>query len=87
MRKLIGYGYIAGEHAEAIGKFRGAALKSVSELHRPCGFATVSPDSAANADAITRPKIMDAVGKLKSLSRPSNIQAGSSGGAGTKGWR
>ena len=44
VRKLIGYGYIAGEHAEAIGKFYGRHLNPYLNFHRPCGFATVSLD-------------------------------------------
>jgi len=44
IRKLIGYGYIAGEHAEAIGKFYARSLNPYLNFHRPCGFATVSLD-------------------------------------------
>jgi len=44
VRKLIGYGYIAAEHAEAIGKFYARHLNPYLNLHRPCGFATVSLD-------------------------------------------
>ena len=44
VRKLIGYGYIAGEHAEAIGKFYARHLNSYLNFHRPCGFATVTLD-------------------------------------------
>jgi transposase InsO family protein len=44
IRKHIGYGYIAGEHAEAIGKFYARHLNPYLNLHRPCGFATVSVD-------------------------------------------
>ena len=44
VRKLIGYGYIAGEHAEAIAKFYGRHLNPYLNFHRPCGFATVSLD-------------------------------------------
>ena len=44
VRKLIGYGYIAGEHAEAIGKSYAQHLNPYLNLHRPCGFATVSLD-------------------------------------------
>jgi transposase InsO family protein len=44
VRKRIGYGYIAGEHAEAIGKFYARYLNPYLNLHRPCGFATVSLD-------------------------------------------
>lgn len=44
IRKLIGYGHIAGEHAEAIGKFYVQQLNPYLNFHRPCGFATVSMD-------------------------------------------
>lgn len=44
VRKLIGYGYIASEHAEAIGKFYARHLNPYLNFHRPCGFATVSLD-------------------------------------------
>lgn len=44
IRKLIGYGHIAGEHAEAIGKFYARHLNPYLNFHRPCGFATVSLD-------------------------------------------
>jgi hypothetical protein len=44
IRKLIGYGYIAGEHAESIGTFYAQYLNPYLNYHRPCGFATVSLD-------------------------------------------
>jgi transposase InsO family protein len=44
IRKLIGYGHIAGEHAEAIGRFYAEHLNPYLNFHRPCGFATVSLD-------------------------------------------
>jgi hypothetical protein len=44
VRKLIGYGFIAREHAEAIGKFYAERLNPYLNFHRPCGFATVSLD-------------------------------------------
>ncbi|HUJ21652.1 MAG TPA: hypothetical protein VLX58_09040 [Bryobacteraceae bacterium] len=44
IRKLIGYGYIAREHAEAIGKFYTRHLNPYLNFHRPCGFAMVSLD-------------------------------------------
>ena len=46
IRKLMGYGYIAGEHAEAIGEFYARYLNPYLNYHRPCGFATVSLDKA-----------------------------------------
>lgn len=44
IRKLMGYGHIAGEHAEAIGEFYTEHLNPYLNFHRPCGFATVSLD-------------------------------------------
>jgi transposase InsO family protein len=44
IRKLIGYGHIASEHAEAIGEFYTQHLNPYLNFHRPCGFATVSLD-------------------------------------------
>jgi transposase InsO family protein len=44
IRKLIGYGHIGGEHAEAVHKFYTAHLNGYLNFHRPCGFATVSYD-------------------------------------------
>jgi transposase InsO family protein len=45
IRKLIGYGHIGGEHAEAVQKFYTAHLNAYLNFHRPCGFATVSQDA------------------------------------------
>jgi transposase InsO family protein len=44
VRKIIGYGHIPGEHAEAIGEFYTQHLNPYLNFHRPCGFATVSLD-------------------------------------------
>jgi transposase InsO family protein len=44
IRKLIGYGPIAGQHAEALQKFYREHLNPYLNFHRPCGFATVSLD-------------------------------------------
>lgn len=44
IRKHIGYGHIAGEHAAALQKFYTAHLNPYLNFHRPCGFATVSLD-------------------------------------------
>jgi transposase InsO family protein len=70
IRKLIGYGYIAGEHAEAIGKFYARSLNPYLNLHRPCGFATVSWDERGKRRR--QYKIEDyrtPLEKLKSLER------------------
>jgi len=45
IRKHIGYGHIAGEHAAALQKFYTAQLNPYLNFHRPCGFATVSCDA------------------------------------------
>lgn len=45
IRKHIGYGYIAAEHAERLQKFYTAHLNPYLNFHRPCGFATVSLDA------------------------------------------
>jgi len=45
VRKLMGYGHIAGDHAEAVHKFYTAQLNPYLNFHRPCGFATVSEDA------------------------------------------
>jgi transposase InsO family protein len=44
IRKHIGYGHIAAEHADAVQKFYTAHLNPYLNFHRPCGFATVSLD-------------------------------------------
>ena len=45
IRKQIGYGHIAGQHAEAFQNFYREHLNPYLNLHRPCGFATVSLDA------------------------------------------
>jgi transposase InsO family protein len=45
IRKHIGYGHIAGEHAERLQRFYTAHLNPYLNFHRPCGFATVSQDA------------------------------------------
>jgi transposase InsO family protein len=44
IRKLIGYGHIAGQHAAALQEFYREHLNPYLNFHRPCGFATVSWD-------------------------------------------
>ena len=44
IRKLIGYGHIASQHAEALQKFHREHLNPYLNFHRPCGFATVTVD-------------------------------------------
>jgi transposase InsO family protein len=45
IRKHIGYGHIAAEHAGAVHQFHTAHLNPYLNFHRPCGFATVSMDA------------------------------------------
>jgi len=45
IRKLMGYGHIAAEHAGGLQKFYTAHLNRYLNFHRPCGFATVSVDA------------------------------------------
>jgi transposase InsO family protein len=45
IRKHLGYGHIAAEHAEAVHKFYTAYLNPYLNFHRPCGYATVSLDT------------------------------------------
>lgn len=42
VRKQIGYGHIASEHAEALHRFYTAYLNPYLNFHRPCGYATVT---------------------------------------------
>ena len=45
IRKLIGYGHIPAEHAEALQKFYVQFLNPYLNFHRPCGFASVTVDA------------------------------------------
>ncbi len=77
VRKLIGYGHIASEHAEALQKFYTAFLNPYLNYHRPCGFATVSLDARGKrqrrypAEDYSTP-----YEKLKSLPEPRAISTG-----------
>jgi len=42
VRKQIGYGAIAAEHAEAMHKFYTAHFNPYLNFHRPCGYATIT---------------------------------------------
>jgi transposase InsO family protein len=70
IRKLIGYGHIAAEHAEQLQTFYTAHLNRYLNFHRPCGYATVSVDGRGKrrrkyqADDYCTP-----YEKLKSLSK------------------
>jgi transposase InsO family protein len=45
IRKHMGYGHIAAEHAEAVQKFYTAHFNPYLNFHRPCGFATITVDA------------------------------------------
>jgi len=45
IRKQMGYGPIAAEHAEAFQKFYTAWMNPYLNFHRPCGFATLRTDA------------------------------------------
>jgi hypothetical protein len=45
IRKLMGYGHIAAEHAEAIGTFYKETLNPYLNFHRPCGVPEISVDA------------------------------------------
>lgn len=73
IRKHIGYGHIASEHAEALQKFYTAHLNPYLNYHRPCGFATVSLDARGRRQR--RYKAQDYATpyeKLKSLPEPAS---------------
>jgi transposase InsO family protein len=71
VRKLIGYGYIAGEHAESLGKFYAQQLNPYLNFHRPCGFATVSLDERGKRRRHYKTEdYRTPLEKLKSLERP-----------------
>ncbi len=44
VRKHLGYGYIAAEHAGTVQRFHTTHLNPYLNFHRPCGYATVSLD-------------------------------------------
>jgi len=70
VRKLMGYGYIAGAHAEAIGKFYAQQLNPYLNFHRPCGFATVSLDERGKRQRQYKTEdYQTPLEKLKSLER------------------
>lgn len=56
VRKHIGYGPIASEHAEALQKFYTAHFNAYLNFHRPCGFATVSVDARGKKSRVYRSK-------------------------------
>jgi transposase InsO family protein len=69
IRKLIGYGHIPSQHAEAVQKFYTAHLNPYLNYHRPCGFATVSVDARGKRQRRYKPSdYATPYEKLKSLS-------------------
>jgi len=69
IRKLIGYGHIPSQHADAMQKFYTAYLNPYLNYHRPCGFATVSVDARGKRQRRYRPSdYATPYEKLKSLS-------------------
>ena len=68
IRKHIGYGHIAAEHAEAVQKFYTAYLNPYLNFHRPCGFATVSLDARGKRrTAIQERRLCHAVREMEVL--------------------
>jgi hypothetical protein len=45
IRKQMGYGPIAAEHADALQRFYTAWMNPYLNFHRPCGFATIRTDA------------------------------------------
>jgi len=45
IRKQMGYGPIAAEHADAFQRFYTAWMNPYLNFHRPCGFATIRTDA------------------------------------------
>jgi transposase InsO family protein len=70
IRKLMGYGHIPSEHAEAVHKFYTAHLNPYLNFHRPCGFATVTVDARGKRRRRYPPSdYATPYEKLKSLSK------------------
>jgi hypothetical protein len=55
VRKHIGYGPIAANHAEGFQKFFTAHLNPYLNYHRPCGFATIQVRSRGKRRRLYRP--------------------------------
>lgn len=56
VRKQIGYGPIAGEHAEALQKFYTAYFNPYLNFHRPCGYATLTTNASGKRKRTYRHK-------------------------------
>ena len=70
IRKLIGYGHIPSQHAEAVQKFYTAHMNPYLNYHRPCGYATVSVDARGKRQRRYKPSdYATPYEKLKSLTQ------------------
>ena len=70
IRKHIGWGHIAAEHAERVQKFYTAYFNPYLNYHRPCGFATVTVDARGKRKRIYKARdYATPYEKLKSLPR------------------
>jgi transposase InsO family protein len=68
IRKHIGWGHIAAQHAERLHKFYTAHFNPYLNYHRPCGFATVSVDARGRRKRIYKAQhYATPYEKLKSL--------------------
>lgn len=68
IRKHVGYGHIPGEHAERVQKFFTAHFNPYLNLHRPCGFATITEGQRGKRKKVYRAKdYATPYEKLKSL--------------------
>jgi hypothetical protein len=56
VRKQIGYGAIASEHAETLQKFYTAYFNPYLNFHRPCGYATVTTNARGKRKRVYRHK-------------------------------
>lgn len=56
IRKHLGYGHIASEHAESIQRFYTAHFNPYLNYHRPCGFALIRIDKRGRRRRIYRAK-------------------------------
>lgn len=54
--KQIGYGPIAGEHAQALQQLYTAYFNPYLNFHRPCGYATVVTNVRGKRKRTYRPK-------------------------------
>ena len=54
IRKLMGYGHIAAEHAEAIGVFYKEDLNPYLNFHRPCGVPEIMENAKGKQRRIYR---------------------------------